>query len=125
MHVQCIHSVCFLYQIYTRFVFVTKVCNIIVLAIDIFNHFVATPLWPMVLIIDGRTARKHGVNQVFRFVEGNGLHRQSRQIRFLLLKRHNSPYTCATCFELPSYISTKANTDHFSMFGIHHIYTIS
>ena len=28
------------------------------------------------------TVRTHGVNQVFRFVEGIWLHRQSRQIRF-------------------------------------------
>ena len=40
--------------------------------------------------------------EAFRFVEGIWLHRKSRQIR----KRPILPHMCATCSELPSYIST-------------------
>ena len=58
----------------------------------------------MVLILDGRT---YGVNQVFRFVEGIRLHRQSRQIRiFIRKKTYFYPIRALTCSELPSYINT-------------------
>ena len=50
--------------------------------------------------------RTYGDNQVFRFIKGIRLHRQSRQIRFFSRKRPALLYTCATCSELPSYIST-------------------
>ena len=43
------------------------------------------------------TVRIYKVNQVFRFVEGIWLHRQSRKIPISL-------HTCATCTELQSYL---------------------
>ena len=55
------------------------------------------------------TVRKYGVNQVFRFVEGILLHRKSRQIRNFCRKRPIFLHTCATCSELPSYISAMGN----------------
>ena len=53
------------------------------------------------------TMRTYGVNPTFRFVEGIWIHRNSRQIR----RKKKSEwtyfnYTCATCSEIPSYIST-------------------
>ena len=52
------------------------------------------------------TMRTHGENQALRFVEGIWSHRKSRQFRKKLLKRPILHHTCATCYELPSYIST-------------------
>ena len=46
------------------------------------------------------------VNQVFRFVEDIGLNQKSRQIRFVIRKRPILIHMCATCSELPLYIST-------------------
>ena len=51
------------------------------------------------------TMRIYGVNQVFRFVEGIRLHRKSR---IFFSERPILIYTCATCSELPFYISTMA-----------------
>ena len=51
------------------------------------------------------TVRTYGVNRVFRLVEGIWLHRMGRQIRFFW-ERPILLHTCATCSELPSYIST-------------------
>ena len=48
-------------------------------------------------------AHTYGINQLFRFVDGIRSHRKSRHFfrkRLILL------HTCATCSELPSYIST-------------------
>ena len=56
------------------------------------------------------TVRTYGVNQVFRFVKGIWLHRQSRQIRFFSRKRTILLHTCATCSELPSCIITGHQT---------------
>ena len=52
------------------------------------------------------TRRTYGVNQAFRYVEGIWLHRKSRQIKKLFRKRRILHHMCATCPELPSYIST-------------------
>ena len=52
------------------------------------------------------TMRTYGLNHEFRFVEGIWLHRKGRQIRFFFRKCPILRYTYATCFELPSYIST-------------------
>ena len=46
------------------------------------------------------TIRTYGVNQVFRFVEGIGLHRKSHQIRIFFIGK--DLHTCTTCSELPS-----------------------
>ena len=51
------------------------------------------------------TVRTYGLNQVFRFVKGIWLHRNSRII-FFSRKRPILLHMCATCSELPSYIST-------------------
>ena len=62
------------------------------------------------------TMRTYGVNQVFRFVEGIWLHRKSCQVSFNFRKRPILLYTCATCSELPSYISTMSKTHiHFEI----------
>ena len=53
--------------------------------------------------------RTYGINQVFRFGEGNWPHRKSSQIRNFVRKRPILLNTCATCSELPSYISTVDN----------------
>ena len=51
--------------------------------------------------------RTYVVNQAFRFVKGNWLHRKSRQIRhYFSRKRPILPHLCAACSNLPSYIST-------------------
>ena len=52
------------------------------------------------------TVRTHGVNPVFRFVEGIRLHRKRRQIQFSIRKRPIFLHACATCSELPSNAST-------------------
>ena len=52
------------------------------------------------------TMRTHGVNQAFRFVEGIWLHRKSHEIRKKIPKRPILYHTCATCSELPFYVST-------------------
>ena len=63
----------------------------------------------MVFILGGSSENGAHIwsNQVFRFVKGSWVHRMSRQIRFFL-ERPTS--TCATCLELPSYISTMGHT---------------
>ena len=43
--------------------------------------------------------RTYGVNQVFRFVKGISLHRQSRQILFYAENTYNLVHACATCSE--------------------------
>ena len=52
------------------------------------------------------TMRTYGVNQAFRFVEDNWSYQQSRQTRFFFLGILIFHHTCASCSELPSYIST-------------------
>ena len=52
------------------------------------------------------TLRTYGVNKEFRYFEGCWLHRKSRQLQKKNRKRPISHHTCATCSELPSYIST-------------------
>ena len=64
----------------------------------------------MVIILDissEHAVRTYGVNQIFRFFEGNWLHRKSRQIRhYFSRKRPFLRCLCAACSDLPSYIST-------------------
>ena len=50
--------------------------------------------------------RTREVNQAFRLVEGNWLHRKSRQIRFFFGKRAGFHHSCATWNEQPSNIKT-------------------
>ena len=50
--------------------------------------------------------RTYRVNQEFRFVKGSWLQRKNRQIRYNFRKLPISHHTCATCSDLPSYIST-------------------
>ena len=69
-----------------------------------FLHLWADP-WFLYYMVAHFTLRKYGVKQAFRFFEGIWLHRKSRQIRFFR-KRPILHHTCATCSELPSYIST-------------------
>ena len=52
----------------------------------------------------------YGVNQAFRFVKSIRLHQESRQNR----KRPILHHTCATCSDLPSYISTMIQGDKSS-----------
>ena len=52
------------------------------------------------------TMRTYGVNLEFRFVEGISVHRKSRKIRVFSWKCPILHHTCATCSELPSYMST-------------------
>ena len=53
-----------------------------------------------------KTLHRLRPNHVFRFVEGFRLNRESRQIRKKNLKIPILLDACATCSELPSYIST-------------------
>ena len=60
------------------------------------------------ILLDGSSEQGSyiGVNQVLRFVEGIWLHRKSRQILKFLSENICILFMCATCSELPSYIST-------------------
>ena len=58
------------------------------------------------------SVRTYGVNNLFRFVKGIWLHRQTRYIRFFFSRNsHVLLHTCATFSELPSYISTMGQTN--------------
>ena len=56
-------------------------------------------------MIDHFTMRTHGVNQAFRFLKGIWLHWKSLQPDFVSRKTPNLHHTCASCSDLPSYIS--------------------
>ena len=58
------------------------------------------------------TVRKYAVYQIFRFFEGIWLHRKNCQIR----KRPILLHTCATCPELPSYMSTMTGSEEATSF---------
>ena len=61
--------------------------------------------WFLFEMVTHFTMRTYGVNQAFQFVNGIWIHRNSRQIRFLL-KRPVLLYIRATSSELPYHTRT-------------------